>query len=223
MIFGKILRVLDLKSFKQLVFLFLLLTPCFVYAQNEQALQKLLSPFSEIEHIKLTYKEKRFSLFFKYPRLYQGYIEYISPETFIKYIETPEKKKIVISQDKLILYNYDLESSGKAIKKEVSLNNYPQFKQLRALFFGLFKGQSSELTHYFKYKITHLSDQQTLLELKSLINDPFTQEKQQKHTDKKIDVFFQDKHITKIIMTGLGGERSELYFTDVIIKSRLNR
>ncbi len=216
MIFGKILRAFNLKSFKQFVFFCLLLTSCLTYAQDDQALQNLLSPFSEIKHIKLAYEEKRFSLFFKQPRLYQGYIEYISPETFIKYVKHPEKKKIVIIQDQLTLYSYDSESSDKTIKKEVSLNEFPQFKQLKALFFGLFKGQASALKQYFQYKINSLSNQKIHLELKSLVNDPFSQEQQ---ADKKIDVFFQNEHITKITMTGLGGERSELYFTDIIIKT----
>ena len=206
------------------LFCFLLLLPYISPAHNNEALEQLLAPFAKTQHIKIAYEEKRFSLFFKRARLYQGYIEYISPDTFIKYVETPNQKKIVIIENQLSLYQYNSESPSQApVKKEVSLSDYPQFKQLKALFSGLFKGQASELTQYYRYNILPLSDEQTRLTLTSLVNDSFTQGEQSRSNQKQsIEIIFQNEHITQIIMTGLGGERSELSFGENLLQEPAN-
>jgi len=178
MIFGKTIVKVLLKALVKVLFFLLIVHPSYAQekqAQDKQALDKLLAPFASTKHIKITYDEKRFSLFFKQPVIYQGFIEYISPETFIKSIETPEKKKIVIIQDQVTIHSGNLDTPS--ANKTLSLNNYPQFKQFKALFSGLFKGQASELTKFFHYKITSLGDNKTQLELNSIVNDPFTQER----------------------------------------------
>ncbi len=203
---------------------FLLLLPYNSPAQNHEALEQLLAPFSKTQHIKIAYEEKRFSLFFKSARVYQGYIEYISPDTFIKYIEKPNRKKIIIKQEQLSLYQYHSQSpSEPSEKKEVSLNDYPQFKQLKALFSGLFKGQTSKLTQYYRYSIHPLTSEQTRLTLNSLISDAFTQSEQQRNNQSQtIEIIFQNEHIRKITMIGFGGERSELNFGEILFIERIN-
>ena len=201
---------------------FLLLVSFNTNAHDDDALQQLLTPFSDTQHIKIAYEEKRFSLFLKEARLYKGYIEYIAPDTFIKTVNSPDRKKIVIVQNLLTLYQYDSKSPSEApVKKEVALNDYPQFKQLKALFSGLFKGQASELTQYYRYEIHPLEDKKTRLTLTSLVSDPFTQSEQQtSQKNQIIDIFFHHEHITKIIMTGLGGERSELSFGENLLEKQ---
>lgn len=204
-------------DFKSLFLIFLLLISNTVYAQDDK-LQQLLAPFAETKHLKLAYQEKRFSLFFKQPQVYHGYIEYLSPDTFIKQVQSPFRKKIVIVQNQLTLYTYDAETasdseSAYSDKKIVSLDDYPQFKQLKALFSGLFQGKASELTQYYRYKIKSLANEHISLILKSNIADPFTQTSlQQGNINKQIEIIFHKQRITKITMTGFGGERSELFF-----------
>lgn len=228
---------------KVLFFLFILLVSSSPYAQDDHKLQQLLAPFADTKHLKLSYQEKRYSFFFKQPQVYQGYIEYISPDTFIKQVQKPARKKFVIVNDQLTLYNYVSKSVSKSAsksdskpiaiakassskmeqpdKKIVSLDEYPQFKQLKALFSGLFKGQAAELTRHYRYEINSLANEQTQLILKSHIADPFTQNNLQKNNiAQQIEVFFHNDRITKIIMTGLGGEKSELLFGQDMIKEK---
>ncbi len=232
---------------KVLFFLFILLVSSSPYAQDDHKLQQLLAPFADTKYLKLSYQEKRYSFFFKQPQVYQGYIEYISPDTFIKQVQNPARKKFVIVNDQLTLYNYvskpvsksasksASKSDSKPIaiakassskmelpgKKVVSLDEYPQFKQLKALFSGLFKGQAAELTRHYRYEINSLANEQTQLILKSHIADPFTQNNLQKNNiAQQIEVFFHNNRITKIIMTGLGGEKSELLFGPDMIKEK---
>ena len=170
--------------------------------------------------------------------MYRGYIEYISPDTFIKQVQDPVRKKFIIVKDQLTLYNYNSKSDSKSAskssanasssiieqpgKKVVSLDEYPQFKQLNALFSGLFKGQAAELSQYYRYEIKSLANEQTQLILKSHIANPFTQNNLQKNKiAQQIEVFFHNKRIIKIIMTGLGGEKSELLFEPNMIKEKL--
>lgn len=202
--------------------LFLLLLPLNINAHNDDALQQLLAPFSNTQHIKIAYEEKRFSLFLKKARLYKGYIEYIAPDTFIKTVKSPDRKKIIIVQSQLTLYQYDSKSASETpIIKKVALNDYPQFKQFKALFSGLFKGQASALTPYYRYEIHSLEDKQTRLTLTSLVRDPFTQSEQQtSHKNQIIEIIFYNEHITNIIMTGLGGERSELSFGENLLEKQ---
>ncbi|MCW8929335.1 MAG: hypothetical protein OQL19_03740 [Gammaproteobacteria bacterium] len=210
-----------ISSLRSMTFLSLLLFfSNIISAQEITELQQLLSPFSETKHIKLSYEEKRFSAFFKEPQQYHGYIEYISPDTFIKQVDSPEKNKVVIIQDQLTFYAYDSKSSLEPpIKKQVSLDAYPQFKQLKALFSGLFKGTATELIKYYQFKITPITDGQTHLRLESLVKDPFIQDDQEKsHTNQKFDIIIDNKKIIKINMAGLGGERSELLFSKILIK-----
>ena len=103
-------------DFKSLFLIFLWLISNAVYAQDDDKLQQLLAPFAETQHLKLAYQEKRFSLFFKQPQVYHGYIEYLSPDTFIKQIQSPVRKKIFIVQNQLTLYTYDSDSEPSAVE-----------------------------------------------------------------------------------------------------------
>ena len=212
---------------KSSFFVFLLLIATTVHSRDDYKLQQLLAPFAETKQLKLAYQEKRFSLFFKQPQVYHGYIEYLSPDTFIKQIQSPVRKKIVIVQNQLTLYTYDSETvsdseAAYSDKKIVSLDDYPQFKQLKALFSGLFQGKASELTRYYRYEIKSLANEHTSLILKPNIADRFTQDSlQQNSINKQIEIIFHKQRITKIKMTGFGGERSELLFRQEVLKQEV--
>ncbi|WP_214660461.1 hypothetical protein [sulfur-oxidizing endosymbiont of Gigantopelta aegis] len=182
-------------------------------AQDHSQLQQLLSPFSGIPHIKLAYQEKRFSIFFKQPRLYQGTIEYISPDTLIKSVETPDRKKFVLQQNTLSIYEHNIEpdDTSDPINK-VSLDDYPQLKQLKTLFIALFQGDTDQLVKFYQYKIHHLANNTTRLVLKSLLNNPLIDDIPSSLSKQQIDIVFQHQRIIKILMKGLGGERSEVIF-----------
>jgi hypothetical protein len=205
----------DKFNLKQLTFFFIILLvitlPC--HAKEYSQLQQLLSPFSGTPHIKLAYQEKRFSLFFKTPRLYQGTIEYISPDTFIKSVQLPDRKKFVLKKNTLSIYDYSTQAEDGTEKvHEVSLDDYPQFKQLKALFLGLFQGDASLLLEYYQYKIYVLENNKTRLVLKSLVSDQFIQDKLASQSKQQIDIIFHQQQIIKIIMASPGNERSELVF-----------
>lgn len=211
-----------MSDYKAFFLLFLLLLSDVCAAQDNLQLQQLLSPLAETKHIKLEYVEKRSSLFFKQPQLYQGYIEYISPDTFIKQIAVPNKKKMHIIGDQLTLYHYSKDSSIAVKKQVISLNDYPQFKQLKALFMGIFQADISELTRYYHYTINSITDKKTQLRLKSINSDPFTQNKQQGTPfSQQVDIIINYEHITKITMRGLGGETSELIFDKKMLKQNV--
>jgi len=211
-----------MSDYKVFILLFLLLLSGVCTAQDNLQLQKLLSPLAETKHIKLEYEEKRSSLFFKQPQLYQGYIEYISPDTFIKQVAAPNKKKMQIIGDQLTLYHYSKDSSELVQKQVISLDDYPQFKQLKALFMGLFQANISELTRYYHYTINSLADKKTQLRLKSINSNPFTQNKQQNTPfSQQVDIIFNHGDITKITMRGLGGEISELIFDKKVFKQNV--
>ncbi|NOQ79408.1 MAG: hypothetical protein GQ546_08405, partial [Gammaproteobacteria bacterium] len=182
--------------------------PDYSQLQHSQ-LQQLLAPFTEIQSIKLPFQEKRFSLFFKQAKEYRGFIKYTRPDLFVKQIFSPNNKKFVIEKNQLTIYSDNLKT------QDLSLDDYPQFKQFRALFSGLLKGEASELTRYYNYDISKLSENKIRLTLKSLIVDQFTQENNT--SSQQIDIIFEDQLIKKITMIGFGGERSEMSFDKALL------
>ena len=201
-------------------------------ADNGQDLQtsdlkKLLEPFSNIQHVKLAYEEKRYSVFLKHPRQYSGYIAFTRPDQFIKQIETPSRKKLHIQSDRLSIYTDHQDGNQNkqkttslqktiVLQKTMSLDDYPQFKQLQALFSGLLSGDASILKQYYHYDIQSLPEEKVLLTLRTHSSDAFI-EKQQSISG-KIAIIFQTGEIKTITMTGFGGEKSELSFTAVLEK-----
>ncbi|NOQ80777.1 MAG: hypothetical protein GQ546_15410, partial [Gammaproteobacteria bacterium] len=183
--------------------------PDYSQLQHSQ-LQQLLAPFSKIQSIKLPFQEKRFSLFLKQAKESHGFIEYTQPDLFIKQILSPASKKFIIKNEQLTIINNNEKT------QVLSLDDYPQFKQFKALFSGLLQGKASELTRYYNYNITELSDNSIRLTLKSLIVDQFTQDNNT--SSKQIDIIFEEQRIKKITMTGFAGERSEMSFDKALIK-----
>jgi hypothetical protein len=186
---------------------------------NDQQLQKLLASHKQKQHIKLPYIEKRYSIFLKKPREFHGYIEYIKPDIFIKQIDSPMQKKFILKENQLIIHSFKSEKNKtkKTSENKVSLENYPQFKQLKALFSGLLKGDITQLNQYYHYELNFMSDSITHLELKNQMSNPFTQEQQNVHQN--IKIIFVKQQIKKIIMTGFGGEKSELTFDPSYVES----
>ena len=181
---------------------------------KENQLQQLLLPYKNIKTIKLSYNEKRFSLFLKKPKEYKGLIEYTRPDIFIKQMLSPERKKYIINKQQLLIYNKD-------VTQTLSLDDYPQLKQIKALFSALLQGNASELTRYYQYTISPMSkvadnNRQYRLILKSAVTDPFTQENPT--MSQHIEIIFQDDAIKKIIMYGPGGERTEMQLTTLLLE-----
>lgn len=183
--------------------------------QDIDDLQQLLSSFSHSQYLKLSYKEQRTSLFFKQPQHYTGYIEYISPDTFIKHTETPEQQQIIIQDNQLKLYRNINKAT--ATIKTVSLDNYPKFKQIKALFSGLFQGNAKRLSQYFQYKIQNIAGNQQKLILTPLVTDAFINNNSLKNRiHQQIDIIIHHKKIESISMTDFSGEKSELIFIQQI-------
>jgi len=209
MISGKMMRSFFLVSLFLLNTAFASSSP----VQDDIKLQKLLVPFTNMKHVKMAYHEKRFSMFLKQPREYQGTIEYIYPDLFIKQVLTPVRKKFVINQDQLTIHSYNSGDNNKQEQEHsVSLNDYPQFKQFQTLLSALLQGDASKLTQYYRYNIYSLSDNQVRLKLKSHLADTFTQEQQT--SSEHIEIILQNNLIKKITLFGFGGEKSELIFYD---------
>ena len=218
MTFGKMMNK-QLTTIKLSILLLLFISATLTatsYAETKPdsiQLQQLLVPFSKIQFIKLPFHEKRFSLFLKQAMEYQGFIEYTQPDLFVKQLLSPNNKKFVIKEDQLTIYSNDLKT------QVLSLDDYPQFKQFKALFSALLQGNASELTRYYRYDISELPEDKTLLTLKSLIVDPFTQENNS--SSKRIEIIFEDHAIKKITIIGFGSERSEMTFDKALIKKEL--
>jgi len=229
MTFGKMMtkQLTTIKLSASLLLLFISVTliesstaetkPGHIYLQHKQLqqsqLQQILAPFSKIQFIKLPFQEKRFSLFLKQAREYQGFIEYTQPDLFVKHIFIPNKKKFVIKEDQLTIYSDNLKT------QDLSLDDYPRFKQFKALFSALLQAKASELTRYYRYDISELTEDKTLLTLKPLIVDQFTQKNNS--SSQQIEILFEDHAIKKITMIGFGGERSEMSFDKALIKKEL--
>ena len=185
---------------------------------DKSQLEKLLMPYKDIKKIKLSYNEKRYSMFLKKPKEYKGIIEYISPDTFSKEILSPERKKYIINQQQLVIYHKDS-------KYVLSLDDYPQLKQLKALFSGLLQADASELTRHYQYSISTLAEntdhhKQYLLTLKSSVSDPFTEQDQK--ISQHIEIIFKDDAIKKITMFGFGGEKTEMKLTKILLEKEQN-
>lgn len=181
---------------------------------KENQLQQLLLPYKNIKTIKLSYNEKRFSLFLKKPKEYKGVIEYTRPDIFIKQMLSPERKKYIINKQQLVIYNKDATQT-------LSLDDYPQLKQIKALFSALLQGNASELTRYYQYSISSTTkapdnNRQYRLILKSAVADLFTQENPT--MSQHIEIIFQDDAIKKIIMSGPGGEKTEIQLTTLLLE-----
>lgn len=210
------------------VVLFLFLATVNVFAKdadikNDRELQQLLAPFAVTPYIKLAYLEKRFSLFLKQPQEFRGSIEYTRPDQLIKQVLSPTKKRFVIQHNQLTIYTYESKNGNDnktESKQTVSLDDYPQFKQYRAIFTGLLEGNAAQITQHYRYEIYSMPDDQTGLMLKPQIADPFTQEQQ--NINKHIEIIFHHQLIKKITMTGFGGERSELYIERLNTKKQIS-
>lgn len=200
------------------VMLFLLVMTANIFAGESNELEELLSPYTNIQHIKLVYHEKRFSLFLKQAKLYQGYIEYTRPDQLTKHIEGPDSLTFVIKSNQLTIYRVDAKTNQHS-NTTMSLDDYPQLKQFRALFSGLLQGNAAQLTAYYHYEIDTMADNKTRLRLKSRISDPFTQSSEQPaNISRNIEIIFTGQTITTINMSGFGGEKSELNIDKVIEK-----
>lgn len=212
------------KSATALLALFFFQIAMYSYASESQALQKvdlheLLKPFTNIQHIKLAYHEKRYSLFLKQAKRYNGYIEFTRPDQFIKQIEDPGRKKFIIQSDQLTIYSQNPDSS-QASTKVVSLDDYPQFKQFKALFSGLLSGNEEKLSQYYQYDVKPLPDEQVLLTLTPHIRDHFIEK--QPNISRKITIIFAHQQIKNITMSGFGGEKSVLSI-DAVIEKQLTK
>lgn len=183
---------------------FLLIYPTISLSDELSELEQLLAPFQTIKHIKLNYQEKRYSLFFKQPKFSQGTIEYIKPDHFIKSVETPIQQIFSLDANQMTMTRFD-EKTHQPIQKKFSLDDYPQFKQLKALFSGLFQGDTVSLTQFYNYNITHENAKKSLLTLNTKVTDAFIQ---QQNITQTIEVLFQQSQITSITMIGFGGERT---------------
>lgn len=127
---------------------------------------------------------------------------------------SPERKKYIINKQQLVIYNKD-------VTQVLSLDDYPQLKQIKTLFSALLQGNASELSRYYQYRISSMSkatdnNRQYRLILKSAVADPFTQENQT--MSQHIEIIFQDDAIKKIIMSGLSGEKTEMELTKILLE-----
>ena len=200
------------------VMLFLLVMTANIFAGESNELQELLSPYTNIQHIKLAYHEKRFSLFLKQAKLYQGYIEYTQPDQFRKHIDGPDSLTFVIKANQLTIHRFDAKTNQHS-NTTMSLDDYPQLKQFRALFSALLQGNAAQLTPYYQYEIDAMADNKTRLRLKPQISDPFTQRSEQPaNISRSIEIIFSRQTIETINMSGFGGEKSELRIDKVIEK-----
>jgi hypothetical protein len=180
-------------------------------------LQQLLLPLSQQQGVQFSFEEKRFSLFFKQAKIYRGIIAYIQPNTFIKQLYYPDNKKFVISNNQLRIYSQSTQETNHISLTDnhyytniqtLSLAEYPQFKQLNALFSALLQGNSQQLIQYYNYTIHSLSDTKIELLLSSKNEDAFLQEETPQVQN--ITIIFVATQIKKIIIQGLAGERSEM-------------
>ena len=185
--------------------------------QSPEALEKLLKPFQKINQIKLAYHEERSSLFLKKPKISKGYIEYSRPDRFIKTVEPSQSsvahQTFIIEANKLSIERINTTTAEKTVKS-LSLDEFPQFKQFKALFSGLLMGDASGLMQFYQYEIKAVDNERTELILKSHPNDAFIQEQQS--ISQKIIVLFDNETISSINMLGFGGERSVLFVDKVI-------
>lgn len=194
-------------------------------ASQNQDLVNLLHPFTSIQSIRIPFKEKRFSTFLKLAREYEGTIEYNQPDQFIKTITHPDWNQFIIENEQLHILSRD-STSGSNKEQTVSLDDFPQFKQFSTLFSGLLQGNAAIISRYYTYKIiptdhsigTHKN---TRLVLQSRVVDVFiaTSEHDDQHSgsSQHIEILFSgenNSHIKQISITGVGGERSVLDFSD---------
>ena len=179
-------------------------------------LETLLLPFTTIQSIKLPFQEQRHSLFLKKPKEYKGTIEYTRPDIFIKEITWPVYNKFIIENNHLTILSHKPDHTKKQIVQSVSLNDFPQFKQIKALFSGLLQGKAEKLMQYYHYEINELEDNKTQLILKSRTVDAFIQTQQV--ISQHIEVIFtkDNKSIKHMSIRGFGGEQSIYSFATPI-------
>jgi|GEM_PF-2914655 len=195
-----------------------MLFPMNLYAQKipakntqQEQLQQLLRPLSNIQSIKLGFHETRHSLFLKQAKQSTGVIEYIQPDTFIKEVFSPIQQKFIFKDNQLLIYK------DKQLSRRLSLNDYPQIKQFKTLFIGLMQADGQQLSQHYQYNIKILGTDKTQLNLKAKNIDQFI-ETDISITQQKIEILFVQQQIKRVSITTFSGEHSEMTFTTIRIK-----
>ncbi len=161
---------------------------------------------------KLFYTEKRYSLFLKQPLESSGYIKFIEPDRLIKQVLLPHKKRFQITVNEISIES----ETGKIIKLNVQDN--PQFIIIKQLYSSLLTGNTAVLKSYFSHEVFPLSENKIRLRLTPRLKDGFIEYTGQ-HSSVTIDILLtanvknnKKLKIQQIILSGVTGERSEMFF-----------